>query len=37
MGILLKKMKKYDEALDYFSKSMSHTPNFHTIYNTATL
>lgn len=37
MGILMKKMKKYKEALDYFDKSMKHTPNFHAIYNTATL
>lgn len=34
MGILLKKMKQYDEALEYFEKSLEKSPNFHAMYNT---
>lgn len=37
MGILLKKMKQYDEALEYFEKSLEKSPNFHAMYNTGIL
>jgi len=30
-------MKQYDEALEYFDKSLELAPNFHAMYNTATL
>jgi len=32
-----RKWNKYDEALEYFDKSLQYASNFHAIYNTATL
>ena len=34
---MLKKMKKYDEAIEFFEKSLDISKNFHALYNTATL
>lgn len=38
LGIMLKKMKRYQEAMNYFQKCLEDDPeNFHAIYNGAAL